>query len=493
MVLLTQLPPEILHHVLSYVAPEDLARLAYVCRDIYYFVTANSALHQAIYLNSLDDPPTRDLNWVQELQDLVKLKRICASKDPDKESHLGFVHDTVTRLLKHAAHSGARSFPSLTYPRSRNAQLLTEAFDRLDNRHAFFCNSTLFERARGSFKSIYHRPLARKLTPEARQQSAKLHCLYGMAVLSHGRTRSSRMYPFACSKVYDMREYTPLTRWGPFADDGTDSVDWEKVEAILIVLRANIRSKGLDNFPIFTNFWNTPFPGSWPNSYLPLPLVREISALDAQDPYDVAGTWLRVVCFLDYNDFFNYNFPGSDEPPPDVPRPALDVGEATRLILMKIHVTRIEAPEPDDGQELPVVYFEGFSRSLDGSWDENANSDLRGTARLTREGEVRWTTFSIFGGQERWRSEGIQLGGIRSTTVVGNWFDKDYDPAGPCGPTAFWKISDREPKSDDKQVLLNDFLPIVDGYEDEFDDDNGDGDEDVLPQYLDFEFFQVGD
>jgi hypothetical protein len=26
---------------------------------------------------------------------------------------------------------------------------------------------------------------------------------------------------------------------------------------------------------------------------------------------------------------------------------------------------------------------------------------------------------------------------------VGTWFDKDYDPHGPAGPTAFWKISDR--------------------------------------------------
>lgn len=51
-----------------------------------------------------------------------------------------------------------------------------------------------------------------------------------------------------------------------------------------------------------------------------------------------------------------------------------------------------------------------------------------GTVRLTREGEVRWTSFSLFGGQERWRSEGIQLGGIRSCKVVGNWFDKYIRP-----------------------------------------------------------------
>lgn len=48
-----------------------------------------------------------------------------------------------------------------------------------------------------------------------------------------------------------------------------------------------------------------------------------------------------------------------------------------------------------------------------------------GTVRLTLEGEVRWTTFSIFGGVERWRSESIQVGGVRSAKgVLGHWFDK---------------------------------------------------------------------
>jgi hypothetical protein len=45
---------------------------------------------------------------------------------------------------------------------------------------------------------------------------------------------------------------------------------------------------------------------------------------------------------------------------------------------MRIHVTAIEPPGPEDGQDLPVVHFKGVSRSLDDSWDDNANSSLRG-------------------------------------------------------------------------------------------------------------------
>lgn len=222
--------------------------------------------------------------------------------DRTQKGELPFVCTTVTRLLQHATQvprNGGGStqrdrggIRSVTYPASRNAALLTELFSHDDMRDAFLCRSFLFERARGHTKRSRDPPC------EEHQQSAKLHSLYGMPLLKHGRTRSSSMYPYACSKVYDLREYTSDTRWGPFMGDGSERIDWEKVEAILLVLRSNIKSKGLDTFPIFANFWNTPFAGSWPGSYLPWPADRERAPLEAEDPYDVSGTWLRVVCSL---------------------------------------------------------------------------------------------------------------------------------------------------------------------------------------------------
>ncbi|KAJ3560373.1 hypothetical protein NPX13_g9324 [Xylaria arbuscula] len=112
-----------------------------------------------------------------------------------------------------------------------------------------------------------------------------------------------------------------------------------------------------------------------------------------------------------------------------------------------------------------------------------------GTVRLTPEGEVRWTTFSIFGGVERWRSESVQVGGVRSAKgVLGHWFDKDFDPRGPAGPTAFWKISDKDPLSDPQggggegEDELMATLDVLDGdYEtndDEDEDEEGEDDSD---------------
>jgi hypothetical protein len=61
-------------------------------------------------------------------------------------------------------------------------------------------------------------------------------------------------------------------------------------------------------------------------------------------------------------------------------------------------VTHTEEPGPDDGQDLPVVYFVGTSRSMHTHWDPNADSKLRGNVRLTKEGEVRWQTISVYNG-----------------------------------------------------------------------------------------------
>jgi hypothetical protein len=54
-----------------------------------------------------------------------------------------------------------------------------------------------------------------------------------------------------------------------------------------------------------------------------------------------------------------------------------------RLISMHLEVEKIEPPGPDDGQDLPVVHLKGITRSLDDSWDDNANSETRGKRMAT--------------------------------------------------------------------------------------------------------------
>jgi hypothetical protein len=44
--------------------------------------------------------------------------------------------------------------------------------------------------------------------------------------------------------------------------------------------------------------------------------------------------------------------------------------------------------------------------------------------------------------------------------------NRDYDPHGPCGPNAFWKISNLDDKSDERSVGQTDFLSLVDNVDD---------------------------
>ena len=248
------------------------------------------------------------------------------------------------------------------------------------------------------------------------QKSAHLHCLYGVPILFAypervRHTSTSRMSVFACSKVYDLRQYTEKTMWGPFMNDDSGCVDWEKVEAIMIAIGANLKQLGFTRLPICKRAWDAPFPGVWPNSYRPRPAKSSSSSmaaeasvaathdspvdaepdafdLDLEDPYGISGTWLRVVCFLDYTDFSAYNFNNEEPLQADIPRPALDAGEETRLILMKLYVTKIEPPGPEDGQDLPVVHFKGIAGSLDDNGDPNANSEIAGTRELKGETEA---------------------------------------------------------------------------------------------------------
>jgi hypothetical protein len=225
--------------------------------------------------------------------------------------------------------------------------------------------------------------------------------------------------------VYDLRQYTEATLWGPFRDDGTQRVDWEKVEAIMIVLGFNLRKFTERSDGRFPMIWDEPFVGASPNSYIAPPAatekldsdlikIRELALnLNALDPYGVTGTWMRVVCFLDFNDLYAFNFaPGlradDQRPPIDTEEGMLGVEEnvrvkfhllmrlqciAIRLIRVKWHVTKIEPPtdgnSDDDedegldwshfqGTRLPIVHFAGTSKSLHASWDPNANSKIRG-------------------------------------------------------------------------------------------------------------------
>lgn len=145
-------------------------------------------------------------------------------------------------------------------------------------------------------------------------------------------------------------------------------------------------------------------------------------ALDAQDPYGVTGTWLRIVCFLNHPDFMSFNLALQREL--RNPRRPVEGKEAVLLIRIKIKVTEILPPHQGCPSDRPRVLYAGTSSLI--SHDHGDHVDhIRGEVQTNVDGDVRWSSISILQGFERWRSEGVQIGDAKSRRgVVGTWFDK---------------------------------------------------------------------
>lgn len=337
-----------------------------------------------------------------------------------QRSELEIVSSSVDHLLATAA-PGSRT--------ARNIQYLSMLFQSPSNVQGLMCSSLLFNLAKAETlnkrprrtraasdsesrstargqdsknsagdesheTAVYPKFLKEGSEMRTRQLSAKLHVLYGIPIQyardfsgnsprydlrSELKARSTHSY--ARSLVYDLRRYTDGTFFGPFLDDHSQDADWEKLEAIMIVMNYNIKKyvETYDPDETMVPRWNKPFAGASPSSFVspPFPIPKEPKLpLAAQDPYNVTGTWMRVVCFLDYNDLFGFNFLTTT--PRDQPRHPLENEEAFRLIIMKLEITKIEPPGEEESQGLPVVRFKGTSAAVRPPWDPNSVSKIKG-------------------------------------------------------------------------------------------------------------------
>ncbi|EXJ92687.1 hypothetical protein A1O3_01239 [Capronia epimyces CBS 606.96] len=453
-------PPEVLHHILLNVEPTDLASLSKTCRYLHRVIQADELLWKEIYLSRLDPPADAEdapLSWRERMAKVVNMQKILLSEDAEIKAK--GLEEVLTKSVELAYQAAASN--------SKTTDFLADLFQKSNNANDFLCKSSLFSLARPESWTVAP-------TEALCQLSAHLHpCLYmtlATIAASIPPHPVRHVHPYARARVYDLRRYTAANMWGPFLDDGSQRVDWEKVLAIMILLAYNhhiyTERRSSSGSSSILRPWENAFSGIAPNSFVSCPLSGTPTPtlrpdLDAIDPYGVTGTWMRIVCFLDYNDLFSFNFEGG-RVPPDRDRDPITTREAFRLIRLQLRVNAIEEPGEEDGKNLPVVHFEGTSRSTFMAWDPNANSRIKGTVRQTPGGAIRWTTFSVFHGEERWRSEGVQVGGLRSARgIFGNWFDKDYDAHGPAGPTAFWKISDemveeKRPATQLVQIFMDD-------------------------------------
>lgn len=181
---LLDLPREIILDIIREVGPADLAPLSRACKALSGLIDENYLLYKEVYLKNYDDGPSLPQGcgpfWKERLRSVVSLLKLLECENvAAKEGDFLEAACTMTLFVKSAC--------SYSIEPSRNIGLLSsyfQPFPRSDlpnypehikqNVLNLLCRSSIFARACGEQDA--HRPLPRK------QESAKLHCLYGVFV-----------------------------------------------------------------------------------------------------------------------------------------------------------------------------------------------------------------------------------------------------------------------------------------------------------------------
>ncbi|KAG9037803.1 hypothetical protein FRB95_004090 [Tulasnella sp. JGI-2019a] len=297
----------------------------------------------------------------------------------------------------------------------------------------------------------------------------------------------------ARSYAYDLRMYSKFNLWGPLLRDPkqlplSDDDDyhyiarWRHLECLMMVVTFNIEEERMSMAGGTLAFLlSTPSPPMHPDSLRPWsapgfakqladkiererslradvlccpstcsdpPAMSESGWPDWNDWAGVEGRWKRIICFMDYRDLARYNnlAPQFARFPPESRDASIfeeeDFHEAVRCLNVDVRISDIDPDPPSYCKARPKISFVGHSEYLVG---EDTSRQMRGSVECMPSGVIRWNLVSIWDGEERWTSQGVQIGGVGSARgVIGSWSGFEHNPGDPVGPFWFWKIAGRE-------------------------------------------------
>lgn len=301
---MSAIPPEIAEHILTFCTAHDFANASRTCRKLYKLIYGNDQyIWREAYLaypfddlrKSLRHTPDTLHDWRGELirrvhaTDVLRNTTLTAV-DEQNMVEAERVIKALEVILTAIETTAAAGDPSES---SSKSDTLVWAQDVLLHSSIFSETVTLQPSTEWDFDSVDYR---------FRQLRAHLR---SYLTLSHepGDTPESvrRLYDTRSLSrcfVYDLRNYTDHTLWGPYEAFPLEkggckvTVDWEHVEHIQNVVFANMRE----------------LPPMWLKPTVPrfdLHAVRPYSAPRSADRTScdwagVEGIWRRAVCFMDY-------------------------------------------------------------------------------------------------------------------------------------------------------------------------------------------------
>ncbi|CCL99733.1 uncharacterized protein FIBRA_01755 [Fibroporia radiculosa] len=402
---LLALPPEILERILVESDPLDVAAIAQACSALRRFIyePADQHLWRSLYLaqslddprecrNNLGEPLSADVDWRARLQRIIRARTVMddPSKCPPDERHA--VLQTLVDLISNI-------------PPTEDALSEDPAFNL-----AWF--------ARGGHL-LDHPAWLTELPPKEEQLKYRLHAHFGLTNRDYRPTRrtESRAY------VYAMRNYRWDNEFGPFAHDGSGRVNWQHVWAVHHVMSMHIlpqRDLDRTTLQLFVVY-----PLSLPFCQSSIP--RSLDLNKEPDWAGVKGTWQCSFCFCDHRDLLVYNYNHFDHSDTGPMHTAIfddpDFVEIFRCMDVELRVISTEA-DPNHPTR-PKINFVGTA---------NTNATMVGYVKITPDNQIRWHFKSGEHGLAVWSSEGIQVGGVRSSFgVLGAWTTVQHDRHDPVG------------------------------------------------------------
>lgn len=400
------LPPEIVEQILLELDPVDIAFAAQTCSLLHTYIydSPDQRLWRLLYLaEPLDDPSKcrsalgdhlpSAVDWRTRLQCIVRAQ--IAIKDGAK-----FSSEERCSVMKTLLDL-ACSLPSA--PNSASAGQLS-------------LNLVWLALRLGGGKFLEHS----QPSDEEVQLRSHLHTCYGLTMADYDPAKrvESRAY------VYAMRRYKWDNEFGPFMMDGSGRVNWEHMLKIHHVVSMQI----VEPYePTDAERWGmTLYPMSLPYCQSIIPEGLDLNQVD--DWAGVAGIWRCTFCFVDHRELLVYNsFNLSDNHPLQVT--IFEDPEFVEICRSRNVVMRVLSTEPDpDHPTRPKINFAG-------SIDNHAT--MVGWLKVTPDNQIRWHFKSGEQGRALWSSEGVQVGGVRSSFgVLGAWTTVHHDRHDPVGP--FW-------------------------------------------------------
>ncbi|KDN50200.1 hypothetical protein RSAG8_01536, partial [Rhizoctonia solani AG-8 WAC10335] len=472
---LLDLPPEVINLVVLKLSPVALCAFSRTCRAIYdYTQSLGDILWRDMFLSIWDDPrlaeeaimairvpwfcvspladvdldedqrpqfrappepsgkngtpPTR-FRWQDQVQRRISaeifLSKLGLSSCFSEEKIPARRYRSIRTILSILETTPAASS---AFTRSRNVAWLEKLLRQSNFSTEFF------------MRHLLHDSDVQQSLTEDRQLTAELQVYFFSTEhnLPPVQARLSRLN--ARAYVYNIRNYKQEGWHGPWrmAERGMEP-NWVHLAACQRVVLENLAQRKVvgHNYP-------TPPTGAaavWGGSSkaVATALKSNPSRLSESDWAGVEGVWRRLVCFMDYQDFHEYNVHSR------LPSGGLDpavfkhklFNEATRILTITLKITKSE-PADAPFEHRPILHFTGVGVSND-----TLISGVRGFVRMTASGYVRWRVVTRYDTEDRWVTEAVQLGDAGSAAgFLGTWTGNNHEPDDPAGPTWLWKVAD---------------------------------------------------